>query len=102
MATAEAQGGVTWLAEMAKLKLPEETIEDTEDRTVIQRYTPLGVVAAIVPWNFPIQLGLYLSLIIGTELTFYSMRQDRSRSPHWKLHHRQAFSIHTILRSQAC
>jgi len=57
MATAEAQSGVTWLAETAKLKIPEEVVEDTEDRSVIQRYTPLGVVAAIVPWNFPIQLA---------------------------------------------
>lgn len=59
MATMEVGDGYTWLTEIAKLNMPEEIIEDTEDRKVITRYTPLGVVAAIVPWNFPIQLGTY-------------------------------------------
>lgn len=53
----EVGAGVAWLSEMAKLEMPEEVIEDTEDRKVITRYTPLGVVGAIVPWNFPIQLA---------------------------------------------
>jgi len=61
MATSEAQSGVAWLNGIASLKLPEEIIEDNDDRKVIQRYTPLGVVAAIVPWNFPIQLGILSS-----------------------------------------
>jgi hypothetical protein len=53
----EVGDGVKWLSGTADLNVPEEVIEDTEDRKVITRYTPLGVVAAIVPWNFPIQLG---------------------------------------------
>jgi acyl-CoA reductase-like NAD-dependent aldehyde dehydrogenase len=57
-ATREVGDGVRWLAEMAKLDVPEEVMEDNEDRKVITRYTPLGVVAAIVPWNFPIQFGV--------------------------------------------
>ena len=56
-ATMEVGDGVKWLSGTADLNIPEEVIEDTEDRKVITRYTPLGVVAAIVPWNFPIQLG---------------------------------------------
>jgi acyl-CoA reductase-like NAD-dependent aldehyde dehydrogenase len=55
-ATNEVETGVIWLSEIAKLDLPEEIIEDNDDRQVITRYTPLGVVGAIVPWNFPIQL----------------------------------------------
>jgi acyl-CoA reductase-like NAD-dependent aldehyde dehydrogenase len=46
------------LSEIAKLDIPEEVIEDTADRKVITRYTPLGSVVAIVPWNFPIQLAM--------------------------------------------
>ena len=37
---------------------PRSVIEDTDERTVITRYTPLGVVCAIVPWNFPIRLAV--------------------------------------------
>jgi acyl-CoA reductase-like NAD-dependent aldehyde dehydrogenase len=45
------------LMEIVKLDLPEEIMEETEDHKVITRCTPLGVVAAIVPWNFPIHLA---------------------------------------------
>lgn len=53
----EAETGVQWLQGLANLEMPEEVIEDNEDRKVVTRYTPLGVVGAIVPWNFPIQLA---------------------------------------------
>lgn len=36
----------------------DDVIEDSPERKVVVRYTPLGVVAAIVPWNFPILLGI--------------------------------------------
>ncbi|KAL1966038.1 hypothetical protein VTN77DRAFT_4978 [Rasamsonia byssochlamydoides] len=42
---------------MATIKLPEDLIEENEHRTVITRYTPIGVVAAIIPWNFPLLLA---------------------------------------------
>lgn len=42
---------------MADIPLPEEIIEDNEKRTIITRYTPIGVVAAIIPWNFPLLLA---------------------------------------------
>lgn len=57
-ATMEAGDGYKWLSEMGKLEVPEEVIEDNEERKVVTRYTPIGVVGAIVPWNFPIQLGM--------------------------------------------
>lgn len=41
----------------SNFELPEEITEDTEDRQVITRYTPLGVVVGIVPWNFPMSLA---------------------------------------------
>lgn len=42
---------------MAGLQLPEDVIEDDETRTLITRHVPLGVVGAIVPWNFPLMLA---------------------------------------------
>lgn len=42
---------------MAGIPLPEEIIEDNESRRIITRHTPLGVVAALVPWNFPLLLA---------------------------------------------
>lgn len=39
------------------LEIPEERAEDDE-KVMLTRYTPLGVVGAICPWNFPIILSL--------------------------------------------
>ena len=55
----EVYGSITWLREIAKQSLPEETIEDNAERKVLSRHTPLGVVAAIVPWNFPLLLSVW-------------------------------------------
>lgn len=46
------------LREISKLRIPEEVIEDTEERSVVVRYTPLGVGCGIVPWNWPLLLGI--------------------------------------------
>jgi acyl-CoA reductase-like NAD-dependent aldehyde dehydrogenase len=42
------------------IKLPEPQLEEYEDeeKTVSTRYVPLGVVAAICPWNFPVLLSV--------------------------------------------
>ncbi|WP_051194429.1 aldehyde dehydrogenase family protein [Nocardia jiangxiensis] len=59
MAEWEIYGSVAWLREIAKQALPEEVLEDGPDRRVISRHTPLGVVGAIVPWNFPLLLAVW-------------------------------------------
>jgi acyl-CoA reductase-like NAD-dependent aldehyde dehydrogenase len=41
----------------ASLKLEPEVLEDSDDRKAVLRYTPLGVSAAIVPWNWPLVLA---------------------------------------------
>ncbi|KAM0347347.1 hypothetical protein ACHAPU_004867 [Fusarium lateritium] len=41
-----------------ELRLKEEKPEDNDDRTAIVRYVPLGVGVGIVPWNFPMILGI--------------------------------------------
>ncbi|KAH8803610.1 aldehyde dehydrogenase [Xylogone sp. PMI_703] len=56
-AAGEVDSAARWLKETARMDVPEEVMEDTADRTVITRYTPLGVVVGIVPWNFPVQLA---------------------------------------------
>lgn len=38
--------------------MKDEVLENNEDRELIPRYTPLGVVVGIVPWNFPVMLCL--------------------------------------------
>jgi acyl-CoA reductase-like NAD-dependent aldehyde dehydrogenase len=43
---------------VSTLELPETVLEDTPERKIVQRFTPLGVAAAIVPWNFPCLLAM--------------------------------------------
>ncbi|RWA05107.1 hypothetical protein EKO27_g9994 [Xylaria grammica] len=44
--------------ETPKLRLREEKPVDDAERTAIVRYVPLGVGVGIVPWNFPLTLGV--------------------------------------------
>lgn len=55
----EVLGSAAWLAAIAEQQLEEEIIEETPERSVVTRYTPLGVVGAIVPWNFPLLLAVW-------------------------------------------
>ncbi len=53
----EIEGAALWLQATASLDLPVEITEDTDQRRVEVHHVPLGVVCAIVPWNFPILLA---------------------------------------------
>ncbi|KAA8643772.1 aldehyde dehydrogenase family protein [Aspergillus tanneri] len=57
-AAAEVGMAVQWTRALSTLTLPETVAEETEERKVIHRYVPLGVVGAIVPWNYPIVLAV--------------------------------------------
>ncbi|WP_118185847.1 aldehyde dehydrogenase family protein [Paraburkholderia phosphatilytica] len=59
MAKSEVEAAIYWVREVAKRTIPVEVIEDTEQHTVEVHHTPLGVVGAITPWNFPVLLGLW-------------------------------------------
>lgn len=48
----------TWIRGLSSIEISTNIIEETEDRKVIQRYTPMGVAGAIVPWNFPVLLAM--------------------------------------------
>lgn len=58
----------TQLRETIKLRLTEELIEDSDEKSIVIRYTPIGVGVGIIPWNFPMLLGvvkLVSSLLTG-------------------------------------
>lgn len=55
-ATGEVYGAAIYFRYFAGLDLPVETIEETPERRVEVHHRPLGVVGAIVPWNFPVIL----------------------------------------------
>ncbi|KAJ5931127.1 hypothetical protein N7466_006620 [Penicillium verhagenii] len=57
-ATTEVGMASVWVRGISALELPVNVIEETKERKVIQRYTPMGVVGAIVPWNFPVLLAI--------------------------------------------
>jgi acyl-CoA reductase-like NAD-dependent aldehyde dehydrogenase len=55
----ETDAAIYWVREVGKRKLPTEVLEDTDEHWVEVHHTPLGVVGAILPWNFPVLLGLW-------------------------------------------
>lgn len=50
---------VYWLQEVAGQRLEAEILSDTPDRRIELRHVPIGVAAAIVPWNFPMGLAMF-------------------------------------------
>jgi acyl-CoA reductase-like NAD-dependent aldehyde dehydrogenase len=50
----EAMAGESWLSYHATLELPRQVIQDDKRAFVEVVTRPLGVVAAITPWNFPV------------------------------------------------
>lgn len=56
--TTEVGMAGAWIRGLTSFEIPTNVIEETEDRKIIQRYTPLGVAGAIVPWNFPVLLAI--------------------------------------------
>ncbi|KAJ5301647.1 hypothetical protein N7508_006510 [Penicillium antarcticum] len=57
-ASAEVGMVGTWTRGLSSIEIKENVIEETDDRKIVQRYTPMGVVGAIVPWNFPVLLAV--------------------------------------------
>ena len=55
-ATAEIIYSGAFIRAMASLDLQVKTLEDNETRRVEVHRLPLGVVGAIIPWNFPVLL----------------------------------------------
>ncbi|MEU3407389.1 aldehyde dehydrogenase family protein [Streptomyces sp. NPDC006670] len=53
-AAGEILGFGYWLRGTAALSLPETVNEDSAERLSVTRRIPVGVVGAIVPWNYPL------------------------------------------------
>lgn len=52
----EIAGSIVALRYFGEQSFPLETIRETEDGKILEQRAPLGVVAAITPWNFPVAL----------------------------------------------
>ncbi len=57
-ANGEVTSGVKFLRGLADIRLPDEVVESAGRDVRIVR-TPLGVVAAITPWNYPVLIPLW-------------------------------------------
>jgi acyl-CoA reductase-like NAD-dependent aldehyde dehydrogenase len=58
-ANIEVFGSAVWCQYYAGLETPPEVIQDDDNATVEIVHRPLGVVAAITPWNFPLILAFW-------------------------------------------
>jgi aldehyde dehydrogenase (NAD+) len=57
-ARGDLMGGVQWCNDFAAMDLPVLVTEDSPARRVEVRRTPIGVVGALAPWNFPVILAM--------------------------------------------
>ena len=57
-AMGDVLGGAMWCKVYAGMELPLDVTEDSADRRVEVRRTPIGVVGALAPWNFPVILAM--------------------------------------------
>jgi acyl-CoA reductase-like NAD-dependent aldehyde dehydrogenase len=55
----EVGGCVAWTHATAALSLPEETITDGAAGKIVVRRKPVGVVASITPWNWPLLIAVW-------------------------------------------
>jgi acyl-CoA reductase-like NAD-dependent aldehyde dehydrogenase len=58
-ATEEVIGASVWFSYTASLEIPVEVLQDTSESRIEVRRRPLGVVAAITPWNYPLLLAIW-------------------------------------------
>ena len=58
-ALGEVGGAVMWARATAKLRPPVEVLKDDETGRVEVRRKPLGVVASITPWNYPVLIAIW-------------------------------------------
>jgi acyl-CoA reductase-like NAD-dependent aldehyde dehydrogenase len=58
-AAMEIFGSGVWCQYFANLELPQQVIQDDGDALVTVLRRPIGVVAAITPWNFPLILAFW-------------------------------------------
>lgn len=59
LAQMEVQGAIGWTRYTASLDLPVDVLEDSEQKRIERHYQPLGVVASITPWNWPLMIAVW-------------------------------------------
>jgi acyl-CoA reductase-like NAD-dependent aldehyde dehydrogenase len=52
----EVGGAAAMIRTFAAMDLPEVVLRENDSERIVRLHTPLGVVAAITPWNFPLML----------------------------------------------
>lgn len=55
----EIGGAVGWTQYTASLSLPVEVLQDDESMRIEVHYKPLGVIASISPWNWPLLIAIW-------------------------------------------
>jgi len=58
-ANLEVGGAVAWTRVTAGLSIPEEIIQDDKAGKIVLRRKPVGVVASITPWNWPLMIAVW-------------------------------------------
>ncbi|SIO11445.1 aldehyde dehydrogenase family protein [Paraburkholderia phenazinium] len=59
MAEPEVDQSISWIRQIAERRILVEVVEETAEHIVELHHTPLGVIGAITPWNFPVLLALW-------------------------------------------
>ncbi len=55
----EVDQSISWIRQIAARRIPVEIVEENDSHIVELHHTPLGVIGAITPWNFPVLLALW-------------------------------------------
>lgn len=55
----EIGGAVAWTRHTASLSLPVEMVQDNAEGHIAVHRKPLGVVASITPWNWPVMIAIW-------------------------------------------
>lgn len=59
LAMMEVGGAIGWTRYHAELEIPVEVLEDSPQRRVEVQRQPIGVVASITPWNWPLMIACW-------------------------------------------
>ena len=58
-ANLEVGGAAAWTRATASLSLPEEVIQDDDKGRIVVTRKPVGVVASVTPWNWPLLIATW-------------------------------------------
>jgi acyl-CoA reductase-like NAD-dependent aldehyde dehydrogenase len=53
------EGCAGWAGYTASLGLPDRVLEESDEKRVVMKREPLGVVGSITPWNWPLMIAIW-------------------------------------------